>query len=190
VDLYRVFPWNPASKNTEFGGVFFVAREKQGQDRHDIPKLDGVFYCSKEPVSAVSEFIQAFRGQTLTNAHFERPDELAMAIVRFVLDPSLRLPDLDDPKILAQLKIRPSEVLTHNRDTTRAMAERLYAEGNDGFFWPSAIEASWKNATLFQSRVRNKISISEPPKPLSVEAPEVIESSTFLRIPLAKLGSG
>ena len=186
MDLYRVFPWNPASKDSEFGGAFFVARKKQGQGRYDIPKLDGAFYCSQESVSAVSEFIQGFRGQTLTEAHFERPDELVIAIVRFTLDSSARVLNLDDPDVLSRLKIRPSQVLTRNRDTTRAIAERLYAEGNAGFLWPSALEASWTNATLFESRIRKKLSISEPAKPLSLEAPEVIQAATFLRITLGK----
>lgn len=186
MELYRVFPWSPGSKDVEFGGTFFLARDKQGQGRHDIPKLDGVFYCSQEAVSAVSEFIQAFRGQTLTEAHFERPDGLVMAIACFDLESSARLIHLDDPDVLAHLNIRPSRILTRNRDITRAMAERLYAEGNDGFLWPSALEASWINATLFESRVLKKLSITQPAKRLSLETPEVIEATTFLRITLAR----
>lgn len=186
MDLYRVFPWRPGSKDREFGGAFFVARDKQGQGRHDLPKLDGVFYCSQEAVSAVSEFIQAFRGQSITEAHFERPDGLVLAIACFDLDRSARLIHLDDPDILARLKIRPSMVLTRNREITRAISERLYTEGNDGFLWPSALEASWINATLFESRVRKKLSITQPPRPLSLETPEVVEATTFLRITFAK----
>jgi hypothetical protein len=184
VDLYRVFPWNPQSRDTESGGAFFIARDKQGQGRYDIPHLDGVYYCGQERVSAVSEFIQAFRGQTVTDAHFERPDGLVMAIVHFELDPSVPLMNLDDPKILMQLKIRPSQVLTRNRDTTRSLAERLYAQGNAGFLWPSALEASWTNASLFESRVRKKLSIFQKPKRLSIGLPEVIEAAAFLRITL------
>jgi hypothetical protein len=181
VQVYRVFPWNLIARSDELGGPLYVARFKQGQGRHDIPDLDGVLYCSLRATSAVCEFLQAFRGQTLTPAHFVRPDGLFISLVEFRLHASARLIDLDDPGVLTKMKIRPSEVLTRNRDVTRNIAERIYRDANDGLLWPSAIEASWTNITLFASRIRGKLIVSQIRK-LTVGLPEVIEAAKLLGI--------
>lgn len=159
-----------------------MPRSKQGQGRYDVPKQDGVLYCSQQPISAIAELIQPFRGQTIGPAHLERPDHMIMALAHFRLAEPSRLPNLDDPKALVTLKIRPSQVLTHNRSTTRIIAERLFQNGSDGFLWPSALEASWINACLFASRVQSRLSLAGPIQPITLDLAEVVEAAKVIGV--------
>ncbi len=182
MDFYRVFPWNSKSQKSQHGHAFYIARSKQGQGRFDIPELDGVLYCSKDPVSAVAEFIQVFRGQAMMEAHFERPDGLINALACLQYPDSKKLIDLDDPYTLVRLNVRPSQFLTRNRQKTRAISQEVHRKKADGFLWPSALEASWINASLFESRVGSKLSLDQPIRPLSIDMPELQEAAAILGV--------
>ena len=182
MDFYRIFPFNPASQKFQPGHALHVSRSKQGQGRFDIPQLDGVLYCSRDPISTIAEFIQVFRGQLITSAHFERPDGIIIAIANFQYPDSKKLIDLDDPKTLVSYKIRPSHFLTRNRVKTKAVCQQIYKKAMDGFLWPSTLEASWVNCCLFDSRVRSKLSINSPIRPLSLNMPEVKEAAKIFGV--------
>jgi hypothetical protein len=181
VDLYRVFPFNPESLKYQPGHVFYVSQKKQGQGRFDIPELDGVLYCSRDSISAIAEFIQVFRGQSITSAHFERADGLTMAIANFQYPDSKKLINLDDPKTLVKFNIRPSHFLTRNRLKTKAVCQQIYKKTNDGFLWPSTLEGSWVNCCLFESRVRSKLSITTI-RPLTLDMSELQEAAKILGV--------
>jgi hypothetical protein len=182
VDFYRVFPFNPQSQKFQPGHAFHISRAKQGQGRFDIPELDGVMYCSRNPVSAIAEFIQFFRGQTITASHFERPDGLIIALAEFQYPDSKKLIDLDDPTTLAKLNIHPSQFLTHDRYKTKEVSKGIFRKMVYGFMWPSTLEASWTNACLFESRVRKKLSLNQPVRALSLDMPELREAAKILGV--------
>ena len=181
---FRVFPFNPASKTDQPGGAFFVPRKQQGQGRHDIPHLDGVLYgAAGNPVSAIAEYIQVFRGQTITQSEIDHPNKnLIRSIVEYELEVSDRILDLDDPQVLLRLDLRPSQVMTHNRNTTRNISEQIHREIAKGFFWPSTLEASWINITLFESRRENSLSLKTTPQRLTIEMPELHEAAKILGV--------
>ena len=185
MDLYRVFPWDTSAKEDKPGGVFYVARQKQGAGRHDVPHLDGVLYCSLTAQSAVAEFIQFYRGRTIGAAHLQRPDQRIIALARFECDPRATPIDLDDPEVLVRFKIRPSQIMTHERSITQRMAEKLYASGASGLLWPSALESSWINASLFTNRTRRSLRLVDPISPIHMDMPDFLDAAAFLNIAIA-----
>lgn len=134
-----------------------MPRQKQGAGRHDIPERDGVIYASRVSVSAVAEALKSFRGQTVPGSLFERTDGNNIALATLTLDDGTTLVDLDDATELAHRRITPSHVASIDRPTTQAIARRIFDEGAAGIAWWSALKSSWKNATLFETRVKGRL---------------------------------
>ena len=178
--LYRVFSWDKASARSELGGPLYVPRVAQGQGRHDLPSRDGVLYSSKNPVAAIAEWIQMFRTRPLRSVHFGPARGLVRALARLELSDAISLVDLDDPHVLVQQAIKPSELMTHARQITQKWAARLHDQGCPGFLWPSALESQWINATLFETRVRNHLRLVGESQSLTTEMPEVRQAATAL----------
>ena len=161
VELFRIFPWDGRTRGDAAGGPLYVPRQKQGAGRHDIPERDGVLYCSEIAGSAVAEAIKSFRGQSVPRSVFIRPGGMTIALATLELDDAIALIDLDDSAHLASRGITPSQVASSHRPTTQGIARRLFDEGSPGFTWWSALKSSWKNATLFESRVRAHMKIRD-----------------------------
>lgn len=188
MNFYRVFDWNPTAALSEYGGPFYVPREQQKQGRHDIPELEGVLYASLSPLGAIAEVLQVFAGSAkpLSNIDFQRPSGLFPALVCFHLDEKLILTDMDDPAELASRRIRPSQMATFHREITHAISIRLYQEGLPGFLWWSTLEASWINATLFESRVRDKVQVQAEIQKLNTQLPELRQAADWLNLDIEK----
>jgi len=180
VILYRVFPWDKASTGSELGGPLYVPRAAQGQGRHDLPSRDGVLYSSKSPVSAIAEWIQMFRTRPLRSVHFGPMHGVTRALARLELSRTVSLLDLDDPRVLVEHSIKPSELMTHGREMTQKWTGRLYDQGHPGFFWPSTLESQWINATLFETRVRDHLKLVGESQALTTETPEVRQAAAAL----------
>jgi len=182
LQLYRVFYWDGHSTGASEGGPLFVPQELQGAGRHDIPELDGVIYTSVAPVSCVAEAIKDFRSQEVRSAIFLRPDGHRRSLAAFDLADTVRLLDLDDPKELVKRGINPSQVSSPTRSVTQGLTRQLFEEGLAGFYWWSALNASWKNVTLFKSRVIKSLSLKEKPVELKLDLPVVREAGDFLKV--------
>jgi hypothetical protein len=161
MQLFRVFPWDGHSRGNAEGGPLYVPRHKQGAGRHDIPEREGVIYCSKVAVSAVAETLKPFRGQTVPRRIFSRPDGTVVALATLELEDSITLVDLDDTAQLSFLGFAPSEASSTHRAITQAVARKLFDQKHPGFIWWSALKSSWKNATLFESRVSSYLKVSD-----------------------------
>jgi hypothetical protein len=148
--------------------------------------LYGAWYCTTEAVAAIAERIQPLRGQTLTNDDFRRLGHLTLALVALALDPAAPLVDLDDPAVLVARGWRPSQVATRRRAVTQRMARRVYEEGVVGMRWWSTLAADWTNLTLFHERALRVVSVAAPPRPLSIELPEVQQAAEDLGVRIAK----
>jgi hypothetical protein len=181
--LYRVFPWDPEAAAQKEGGPLYVPRKHQGSQRHDIPNLDGVIYCSSVSLSAVVEGLSQFSGTFLENEDLVTPTGAVQALVEYELDDTVTLLNLDDPHILIQYNARPSEVITRVYSGTRKLSEKLWQEGAPGFMWPSSHEASWPNVTLFESRILGKLRVVKNGiRALNTSQQEVIDACSHLRI--------
>ena len=184
--LYRVFPHRPGAGSGEPGGPLYVARDRQGAGRHDNPDHYGALYASASAESAVAERIQAFRGQPLADRDLTRADGTSLALAGFD-DSRLAdrgVVDLDDPRELARRRLRPSRVATGHREVTQPMALAIHAEGVPGFAWWSALEASWRNVTLFAELAVPLLDPAGDPQPLTVGSPEVRAAAEVLGIEL------
>ncbi|MDQ3937340.1 MAG: hypothetical protein M3253_01525, partial [Chloroflexota bacterium] len=124
--LYRLFPWNPGSGDTESGGPLFNPRRQQGRGRHDQPDLYGALYLSRSEVSPLAEWLAAFRGQTMTADDLRRTDGRRWALATFDDAGLGGVVDLDEPAELGRRGLRPSGVATYQRQTTQALAVSLF----------------------------------------------------------------
>lgn len=176
--LYRVFPHAPDRRPDPFA----VPRQLQGGGRHDDPDHYTALYLAREPISAVAERIQGFRGQRLTEGVFIRPDGRVDTLA--VIDDSgwPELVDLDDPEVLAARGIRPSHVATGDRPTTQHLALELFLGGATGLAWWSTLEASWTNVTVFEERLALALRRVVAVEPLTLAHPAVREAADHLLI--------
>lgn len=177
IRLWRVFPWNPAANPATRGHPAWIPRELQGAGRHDNPDLYGAMYVSERPVAAVAEQIVHLRGQRLDDADLERTG-LRLALVALDAGVEGRLWDLDDPAVLLDRRLHPSEVATRVRERTRLQAADLYRlrPQRDGIRWWSALEASWLHVTLFD-RAMARLVVAAVPEPLRTGHPVVREAA-------------
>jgi hypothetical protein len=158
--LYRVFAfdWTDAAARAE---PLAIPRQRQGSGRHDNPDFYTALYVAREPVSAVAEFLQAFRGQTIGAGAFDRSDGRAMTLATLADEALPALVDLDDPATLVQIGRRPSAIATGVRATTQRMALDRFENDAAGLSWWSTLEASWTNVTLFDVRLPAMLEVVE-----------------------------
>ncbi|MCH7730896.1 MAG: RES family NAD+ phosphorylase [Candidatus Marinimicrobia bacterium] len=177
-----MFIWDGTSYGSAIMQNLFPPRSRQGSGRHDIPDRTAVIYCSKSPVSAVAEVIQGFRGTFLTNRVFLYPGNKVRALAHILLDDSVLLVDLDDPEELSKRQLNPSQVATMNRQMTQSISRSMFDEGAFGFTWWSTLDASWTNATLFENRISEYLSIEDQVLVLEKQMSVVINASKALNI--------
>ncbi len=186
--LYRAFNWLKSAKEKEVGGVFWnpqsLQRTGPAGGRHDIPSKDGVLYCSLTPLSPIAEQLKGFSNRKIKPSVFKREKIYDLALVSFSTNKELNLIDLNEPDSLSRLKSKSSEVFTNHRETTQSMSEKIFDLGYDGILWPSVLESSWINASLYYSRALNKINIDKAPTGLNFKNEYVKQVSEKLVIEL------
>ena len=168
------------------GGALYVPRERQGIGRHDNPEHYGALYLTRSPISAVAERIQGFRGHSITDDDLRRRGTDHLALVAFDDGALGPLVDLDDPHELVARALRPSQVATRERATTRAIALDLFTQGHVGLTWWSALEASWTNATLFAERALDRLAVASDPEPLTISHPVLRSAAEAMGVRLGR----
>ena len=182
--LFRCLAWDKAASPRARGGPLWFPRMLQGNGRHDNPEVYGCLYVSVEPVSAVAEQIQRLAGTSLEPTDLVRRGlPLALAAVDF--DESGELVDLDDPGVLVEEGLRPSQIATNDRSVTQAGAGQVHARHPEavGLRWWSTIEALWPNVTLFD-RAEGLLSV-EDVHPLELGDGIMVEAAEYLGIPIS-----
>jgi hypothetical protein len=155
VILWRVLPWRGDVRPIDPGGALWFPRELQGAGRHDNPDLYGCLYVGERPTSPIAEALAPFRGAgPLAQGMLMRAGvPLALAQLSLAEDRlgGGEILDLDDPRVLLDVELRPSRVATGERAVTRVDAARLFSghPALAGLRWWSAIEASLANLTVF-----------------------------------------
>lgn len=149
--VWRVLPWREDAGHTEPGGPLWFPRELQGAGRHDNPDLYGCLYVGETPVSPITEALAPFRGTgTLTEGMLVRSGA-RLALAELSLPDDSQILDLDDPRVLLELDLRPSRIATGSRAVTQADAASLFSRRPAllALRWWSTMEASLANLTLF-----------------------------------------
>ena len=160
--LWRVLPWREDARPTEPGGALWFPRELQGAGRHDNPDVYGCLYVGESPVSPIAEALAPFRGSgRLMEAMLVRSN-VRLALAELSLPDDSQILDLDDPRVLLEVDLRPSRVATGSRAITQADAAALFARRPSllALRWWSAIEASLANLTLFD-RAQSALALTD-----------------------------
>lgn len=176
--LYRVFVRDPDTVPRPLA----VRRDLQGTGRHDDPDLYGAIYLARDPISAVGERIQGFRGMTLQATDLTRPNGRRLALASLDDSSLTEFIDLDDPPTLVHLRRGPSGIATGNRQVTQALARELFASGATGLSWWSTLEASWINVTLFDVRLAIDTVVDVTPLTLSHESVRAAADRLGIRV--------
>ena len=186
--LYRLLPWDPAVESSAPGGALFNPRAQQGRERrgrHDNPDLYGALYTARVEVSAVAEWLVAFRGQSLAADDFVRTDGRSWALVGLDDSGLAEIVDLDDPDELAARGLRPSRIATRMRATTQNVARSVFEEGVPGFGWWSTLEASWPNVTLFAERALDVLRVVDGPREIGIDDPTLRAAAAAIGVVLS-----
>jgi hypothetical protein len=180
VILWRVLPWQPRARPEEAGGALWFPRELQGAGRHDNPDLYGCMYVGESALSPVVEALAPFRGTgSLADGMLTRAG-VALGLATLSLRDGERIVDLDDPRVLLDVDLRPSLVASTARAQTQTYAARLHSRrpAPAALRWWSTIEASLINLTLFD-RARPALAAIDV-EPLKLEHPVVREAAALL----------
>jgi hypothetical protein len=178
--LWRLLPWEAEAEPTAPGGALWFPRELQGAGRHDNPARYGCLYGAERAVSAVVEALAPFRGTGVLSAAMLVRGGRSLALVQLRLDAASALVDLDDPRVLGEVRLCPSQIATNSRAVTQAYAERIFDERPDapGLRWWSTIEASLMNVTLYD-RAAPRLTFADAVV-LTLDYPAVGEAADML----------
>jgi hypothetical protein len=148
--VYRCFAWRRGVRHRSEDGPLWFPRRYQGDGRHDNPEAYGCLYVTDRAVSAVVEQLAPFRGERLFPELLVRRG-LPLTLATIELPDDAELVDLDDPRVLARERLRPSRVATRTRDITQPQALALHGRHAQvaGLRWWSTFESLWANVTLF-----------------------------------------
>ena len=175
-ELFRVFPYLAAAKPGEPGGALYVP--PQGGGRIDNPDVYSVLYLSDSAPGAIAEAFGRFPEWTasaLDGAPGLSGSRRALARYRLE-DAGAAAPvcNLDDPKQLLSLRLRPSDVVSRDYARTRLWARRIYEKRRwVGVRWWSYYDPSWSSFGLWHLhhlRIEQVI-------PLTLDHPALLEAS-------------
>ncbi|MDX1390375.1 MAG: RES domain-containing protein, partial [Acidobacteriota bacterium] len=115
--LYRVFPRLESADSRQPGHPMYVP-PMQGRGRVDNPEHYRVLYASDAPIGAIAE---AFRNHAVWTVDLFRSPALPDASLALATYDARRASflDLDDAQTLLDRELRPSDVVTRDRDRTQ-----------------------------------------------------------------------
>jgi hypothetical protein len=171
--LYRVFPYLAASPKNEPGGALYLP--SQGGGRIDNPRAYSVLYLSDSAAGAIAEAFGRF--PEWTAAILEGSPSLpgsALAIARYRLAEDTPICDLDDPKRLMALGLRPSDIVNRDYTRSRAWARSIFDTGQwSGVRWWSYYDPAWSSFGLWDT----KHPTLEDVRPLTLDHAALLEAS-------------
>lgn len=179
--LYRLFPWLASAAEGEPGHALYVP-EPSGAGRADNPSRYGTLYFSDAPAGAVAE---AFGGLKIWIARmFVRPDlpRSVRALATYDSSRDLRIFDLDNADALKSLGLRPSQVVTREREVTQRWALAIYEEGKwGGVRWWSYYDPRWYSYAIWDTEALASRLVAV--QPLTLDSAAVAEAAEILGRP-------
>ena len=176
--LYRILPFLANAAPDEPGGALYVP--SQGGGRLDNPELYDVLYLSDAAPGAIAEAFGRFpEWSPAILAGSPGFPESVRAIASYRLADDAPLCDLNDPDVLRDLRLRPSDVVSRDYSRTRAWARRIYEQRRwVGVRWWSYYDPRWASVGLWDLM---GLAVQEV-RPLRQDDPALIEASrTFAR---------
>ncbi|MGZ4120430.1 MAG: RES family NAD+ phosphorylase [Actinomycetota bacterium] len=149
--LYRVFPWIKGARARQRGHPLHVPAAAQGGGRLDNPDQYRVVYGSDSPAGACAE---ALGGYITWSEELLHPDATTVRAIATMILTDDRVLDLDDPRALLERELRPSRVVTRDREVTQAWSARIFDEGTwSGVSWWSYWDPRWASFGIWRSDV-------------------------------------
>lgn len=181
MNLYRVFPHNSDAAPDELGGAFYIPQ--QGRGRIDNPDDYAVLYVADAAPGAVAEvFNFGDYRQKWTNAMLRPRGGAYMSIATYTLKETSSFCDLDGTPRLAQLDLRPSQIVTRDYAVTKNWAKRIYeAQQFIGIRWWSYHDARWGSLGIWQKSNLECTSIER----LTLDHPAVTTAAYVLSIEIS-----
>ena len=178
--LYRAFPRERRAAADEPGGPLWWPRGLLGDGRHDNRGLYTCIYASETAISPVAEALAPFRGAGELLPQMLVRGDRPLALATLSLPDEAELVDLDDPAVLVEEELHPSQVATRERARTQSQAARLFElhAAAAGLRWWSSLESLWINVTLFD-RAAAQLQVAAV-EPLSPAADAVQEAAALL----------
>ncbi len=144
--LYRAFPYNSRAATEDPGGALLLSGG--GTSRIDNPQLYHTLYAAFQPECAIAELFGAvavWNAEMLVHAN---GDPYVVATIQIPDDPALW--NMDDAKHLAMLRLKPSDVISRDREKTQAWAARVFAmRAYRGIRWWSYYTPLWTSSGLW-----------------------------------------
>jgi hypothetical protein len=179
--LYRVFPWVAGARRGSAGHPLYTP-PVQGAGRVDNPGSYRTLYASDSPVGAVAE---AFGNHAVWTAQLlrGRPDipGSVRAIAELDAQPA-EVVDLDDAHELVRRGLRPSAVVTRDREITQRWALSIFEEKRfAGVRWWSYYDPRWGSYGIWESQAIRNLEVT----PLTPDHPALHEAARILARPWA-----
>jgi len=130
----------------------YVPIDRQGGGRFDNPHRYAALYAATTAEGAVGETFG--NSSTWIEAEVAREkDGRPRCLVAIDIPDDTVLLDLDDPNVLSDLAMRPSDVVRRNRDRSQEVAQRVWMEMPTtrvrGFRWWSYWRPEWTVVVLW-----------------------------------------
>lgn len=179
MDLWRVCVWQPGQTDPSRNGHPAYVWPRQGHGRVDDPRGEYlVLYLGDSAAGAVAEYLGNYARWTpaVLEPPPAAPPESRLGLARFrFTDDAL---DLDDPEILSEWALRPSSVVTRDRDVTQRWARAIYDTGEHaGVSWWSYRDPRWASLGLWD---RTGLEVSDEVDELTLDHPAVLEASEVI----------
>jgi hypothetical protein len=168
-----VLPFVAGAAPSEPGGALYVP--PQGGGRLDNPELYAVLYLSDAPSGAIAEALGRFpEWPPAILAGSPGLPGSVRAIATYRLADDAPLCNLDDPKQLLRLGLRPTDVVSRDYGRSREWARRIFAQRQwAGVRWWSYYDPRWASIGLWES---DRLTL-EDVRPLRLDNPALVEAS-------------
>jgi hypothetical protein len=176
--LYRVLPYLRAAAADELGHPLYRPPSR-GNNRVDNPGHYQTLYLGDDPAGAMAEAFGTF--SRWNRGLFRGTPALTgsvRALVSYELADAAAVCDLDNADTLVDLGLRPSQVVTRDRNVAQAWALKLYEGGSYvGVRWWSYYDPCWGSYGLWDTRLLTVTGIEildDVAHPAFVEAARVL----------------
>ncbi|MBT8160966.1 MULTISPECIES: RES family NAD+ phosphorylase [Arthrobacter] len=180
MEFWRVLNYHSAAADPSANGHPLYIRPRQGPGRIDDPDRDYlVLYVGDSPEGAIAEAFGSYstwRPEVLDPPP-GTPAGTVKALVKYEGDPAIL--DLDDPGVLQDWSLRPSSVVSRDRQSTQQWARSMYDTGDyAGLSWWSVYEPRWASYGLWDV---SSLSVMGRPEVLTLSHPAVQDAAALIR---------